>query len=211
MASESDGPDRFNRNPSCRRHHEGVRTDINDRCCCCDPCAYVRKSEATSQPEHRHCCRCIPRWIMLKFVGGSGACCRNIAVIMHAKVKEIGAIDVIQYTGNLGGHGISVYLSSHSIDEYGGLYDAGYQECRWTIHIPSLNADHEITIDHQVVTCLGVPEVVIENVTLFGNCVGTVTIVNYATVKVPFQHVDPPAILSPTVPFPGGYGPCDTA
>jgi len=149
---------------------------------------------------------------MARFTGGGGACCRNLAVIMHATVESNGVQSVIGYHGNLGDHAISVYQSSNPIDDEYSTDE--YSLCRWTISIPSLGINHEVDIDHTVVTCLGVPEIEVTGVTLFGDCVGTISLVNYATVKLPF--VSSKALeeerVSLAVDFPDGGGspPCAT-
>jgi hypothetical protein len=184
--TESNGPDRFNRHPGCSSHHMGVRTGIKDYCCCCDPCSYQRVSEATSDPSERHCCRCVPRWIMIKFqTSGDPECCRNMAVIMRAALFDLDGLTVVRYTGSLGSYNVTVYLSSDSVDSYGSGMQ--YETCRWTIQIPELGIDHEVEIDHTTVTCLGVPDITITGVAAFDGCEGTLSLVNYATVKVPFQ------------------------
>lgn len=184
--TESNGPDRFNRNPGCHRHHSGVRTGIKDYCCCCDPCSYQRVSEAASDPDQRHCCRCVPRWIMVRFQASNDSeCCNNTAVILKAKLFLLDGVIVVRYIGTLGSYNVTVYLSSESVDNYGA--GSEYLSCRWTIQIPELDIDHEVEIDHTVVTCLGVPEISITNVPMFGGCIGTISLVNYSTVKVPFQ------------------------
>lgn len=205
--TESNGPDRFNIHPGCASHHAGVRTGIKDYCCCCDPCAYVRKDESASQPDNRLCCRCLPRWIVAKFTGGDGdACCRNTVTPMRATVDDVGGVEVIKYSGNIAGHAVAVYLSNSPIDEYTSDYEDA--TCRWTISIPTLGIDYEVPIDHVTVTCLGVPSVEITGVTAFEGCSGTISLANYSTVKVPFHvrpELDDPAIDTLTVPFPEGF------
>lgn len=211
--AESHGPDRFNIHPGCVSHHAGVKTGIKDYCCCCDPCQYVRKSESASQPEDRLCCRCVPRLILAKFTATNGdACCRNAVVTMLAEVAADGTREVIKYTGTIVGNTVTVYLSNSTI---GGSVDYDSIPCRWTIQIPTLGIDQEIEIDHTVVTCLGVPEISITGVTAYDGCVGTVSLINYSTVKVPFRTRYSPGEAnteSVTVPFPYGYflDGCDT-
>jgi len=199
--TESHGPDRFNIHPGCVSHHAGVKTGIKDYCCCCDPCQYVRKNESASEPEDRHCCRCVPRLILAKFTATNGnACCRNVVVPMLVQVDDDGFQEVLKYTGNIVGHTITIYMSNAAI----GGYDAfDYIQCRWTIQIPSLGVDQEIEIDHTTVTCLGVPEISVTGVAAYDGCVGTISLINYATVKVPFQHRgDPFYFESMMVDFP---------
>lgn len=195
---ESNGPDRFNLNPNCSKHHAGIRTGISDYCCCCDPCNYVRKVDSAEQPEDRFCCRCIPKLITAKFVAdetgtgtGSGTgtgvqslCCRDVIIPMLAQVTTVDTESVIRYTGTLVGHIITVQLSNGPA---GITENPTDYPCQWTISIPSLGVYEEIEIDHRKVTCLGVPAISVRNVTAFENCVGTIELGNYATVKVPFQ------------------------
>ena len=204
--TESHGPDRFNLHPGCVSHHAGVKTGIKDYCCCCDPCQYVRKNESASDPEDRLCCRCVPRLILAKFTATNGnACCRNAVVPMLVEVTDDGFQDVIRYTGSIVGHAITIYMSNAAI---GGYDAADYITCRWTIQIPSLGIDQEIEIDHTTVTCLGVPEISVTGVAAYDGCVGTISLINYATVKVPFRTKYTPGEVeqeSITVPFPYGY------
>ena len=204
---ESNGPDRFNIHPGCASHHAGVRTGIKDYCCCCDPCNYVRKNESATEPELRHCCRCLPRLILAKFTATNGnECCRNVVVPMLASVGTTGGEDVIVYSGSIVGHSITIYISNSAIGAYADLYDTG---CRWTILIPSLGVSEEVSIDHTTVTCLGVPAISVTGVTAYDGCVGTISLNNYATVKVPFRTRFPSEevddSLSITVPFPDGF------
>ena len=210
--TESNGPDRFNRNPGCYRHHSGVRTGIKDYCCCCDPCSYQRVSEAASDPDQRHCCRCVPRWIMVRFQASNDSeCCNNTAVILKARLFDLNGVTVVRYVGALGSYNVTVYLSSDSVDNYGTGME--YSSCRWTIQIPELDIDHEVEIDHTVVTCLGVPEISITNVPMFGGCIGTISLVNYSTVKVPFQSGKAleygPVEMTVAFPETEGTPPCD--
>ncbi len=202
---ESNGPDRFNLNPDCSRHQAGVRTGISDRCCCCDPCNYVRKFDSAQQPENRLCVRCIPRIILAKFVQANGdGCCRDVVVPMQAVIGDIEGKEVIEYTGAIVGYEVTVYLSNGSVSVDADPEDT---RCLWTISIPYLSVYEEIEIDHYTITSLGVPAISVTNVTAFENCVGTISLGNYSTVKVPFQsRVAPDAeALSMTVPFPEGF------
>lgn len=218
--TESNGPDRFNRTPVCSKHHAGVKTGISDSCCCCDPCSYVRKVTSADQPEDRFCCRCIPRIILAKFTAsvtgtgtGTGAdCCRNAAIPMVANIAKDGMSDVIEYSGTLVGYAITVYLSNNSLTGTGSGTGTGTgtsgRQCMWTILIPELGINEEIPIDHYTVTCLGVPSISVTNVVAFESCVGTISLTNYSTVKVPFQvrdHVLSGVQESHVVPFPEGY------
>ena len=209
---ESNGPDRFNITPGCARHHAGVRTGIKDYCCCCDPCNYVRKNESASQPDERHCCRCLPKLILARFTATNGnACCRSAATPMVLQQSTIDGKDVILYSGSIAGHAITIYILSSTVDEYEysgayspGGYDAG---CSWTISIPSLGVYEHVGIDHTEVTCLGVPAVSVTGVTAYEGCIGTISLSNYSTVKVPFrtqrnEYLEP---LSISVPFPYGF------
>lgn len=216
--TESNGPDRFNIHPGCASHHAGVKTGIKDYCCCCDPCQYLRKPESATQPENRLCCRCFPRLILAKFTATNGnECCRNVVVPMLAEIAADGMRQVIKYTGDIVGRAVTVYLSNEQIGGADGYENDEYDPllCRWTIQIPSLGVDQEIEIDHTTVTCLGVPEISITGVSAYDGCVGTVSLINYATVKVPFRTRDNPETDDPesmTVPFPYGFSldGCDT-
>jgi hypothetical protein len=201
--TESNGPDRFNSNPGCARHHAGVRTGIKDYCCCCDPCNYVRKNESASPPEDRHCCRCMPKLIVAKFTATNGnACCRNSVIPMVIREGMLDGQDIVLYSGSIVGHAITIYILSSAIDSY----SSGVNGCSWTISIPSLGVYEHVGIDHTDVTCLGVPAVSITGVTAYEGCIGTVSLSNYSTVKVPFRtgiYYDEG--LSITVPFPDGF------
>jgi hypothetical protein len=145
--------------------------------------------------------------ILAKFTATNGnACCRNVVVPMLAGVGTTGGEDVIVYSGSIVGHSITIYLSNAAIGAYADLYDTG---CRWTILIPSLGISEEVSIDHTVVTCLGVPAISVTGVTAYDGCVGTISLNNYATVKVPFRTRFPSDsvddTLSITVPFPEGF------
>lgn len=124
---------------------------------------------------------------------------------MLVEVTDDGFQEVIRYTGSIVGHAITIYMSNGAI----GGYDASdYITCRWTIQIPSLGIDQEIEIDHTTVTCLGVPEISVTGVAAYDGCVGTISLINYATVKVPFRTKYTPGETeqeSITVPFPYGY------
>lgn len=202
---ESNGPDRFNSNPGCSRHHAGVRTGIKDYCCCCDPCNYVRKNESASFPELRHCCRCLPKIILAKFTATNGdACCRNAIMPMVVQEGSIDGESVIFYSGSIAGHAITIYILSSAVDGY-----SSSDGCSWTISIPSLGVYENVAIDHTEVTCLGVPEISVTGVTAYEGCVGTISLSNYATVKVPFSnrfsYLDYTVEESITVPFPYGF------
>ena len=203
--TESNGPDRFNLNPGCSRHHAGVRTGISDYCCCCDPCNYVRRVNSASPRDERFCCRCIPRLIVAKFTAATDyGCCRNVVVPMVAQLATVNTREVVKYTGSLVGVIVTIYLSNGPVTAESNPYDA---PCQWTISIPALGIYEEIEIDHKTVTCLGVPEISITNVTAFEGCIGTLSLINYATVKVPFQS-KPSGLQNPeslTVPFPEGF------
>lgn len=226
---ESNGPDRFNLTPGCYRHHAGVRTGITDYCCCCDPCQYVRKNEGASDPEDRFCCRCIPKIILAKFTpdessdsfsGSDEYCCRSIFDPMLAQVSLVGGVDVVSYSGSIVGHPLTVYISNRSMLS-GSSSNSGSNSnsdsssesndgtCFWTILIPSLGVEEEFVIDHRTVTCLGVPSVSVGNITAFEQCVGTVSLFNYTTVKLPFQVRDYGSDSDDhdelTVPFPEGF------
>lgn len=129
---------------------------------------------------------------------------------MLAEIATAGMQDVIQYTGSIVGHSITVYMSNGPI----GAYDEDDEiQCRWTIQIPSLGVDEIIEIDHTTVTCLGVPAISISSVAAFDDCVGTISLFNYSTVKVPFHVRDfGDSEEGLTVPFPDGYAlyGCDT-
>jgi len=119
---------------------------------------------------------------------------------------------VMRYSGYIVGYQVTVYLSNGYVDDgtsYGESYAVG---CRWTIRIPSLGIDEEIEIDHTIVTCLGVPSISISNVTAFDTCVGTISLFNFNTAKVPFQDRGFPDTfadeLGLSLPFPEGYT-CD--
>jgi len=219
---ESNGPDRFNRSPVCAKHHSGVRSGFPDHCCCCDPCNYRRTSESASQPEDRFCCRCFPRLILAKFTETNGdGCCRNAIEPMVGKLAFVNGKHAISYTGSIVGYGVKVVLSSDPVDIYGygdGDGDDPYSpRCLWTISIPALGIHEDIEVDHTVVTCLGVPAISVTNVPAQNGCVGTISLDNYATVKVPFQNIkseDPydPEDPEITVPFPedfATYGGCE--
>lgn len=186
--TETNGPDRFNWNPGCAQHHAGVRTGIKDYNCCCDPCSYVRDPDDPARMEERLCCRCSPKFILLKFTADNDdECCRNAATAMGISVwtDEVGQ-NVMRYTGDIVGHTVFVYLSNEHVEDGGAHF--GYVEgCRWTIRIDSLGIYEEIAIDHQEVTCLGVPAISITGVTTLETCIGTISLANYETVKLPFQ------------------------
>ncbi len=210
--TESNGPDRFNLSVGCSAHNAGVRTGIKDYACCCDPCQYARSRESANNPEDRLCCRCSPRVILAKFEGDvNNDCCRSIFTVMRIQyfTDDLNQ-QVMRYTGSILGHHITVYLSNeHVEDGFTTSYGSSVYGCRWTIRIPSLGIDEEIAIDHITVTCLGVPSISIENVTSFESCVGTISLLNYATVKVPFQERNHQDYFADgygvIVPFPSGY------
>ena len=125
--TESNGPDRFNSHPGCARHHTGVRTEIKDYCCCCDPCQYVRKDEEESNPDDRHCCRCNPKVILAKFTSDSeDPCCRNAYVPMFIEswADNVGQ-GVMRYSGYIVGYQVTVYLSNGYVDD-GTSYGESY-------------------------------------------------------------------------------------
>lgn len=131
---------------------------------------------------------------------------------MLVQVGTINDQDVILYTGSIVGHTVTVYLSNRSI---GGYDEDDDITCRWTIRIPSLGIDQEIEIDHTTVTCLGVPAISVTGVTAYDGCVGTVSLINYKTVKVPFRtrySLPSEVTESVMVPFPEGFEPegCDS-
>jgi hypothetical protein len=232
---ESNGPDRFNLTPGCYRHHAGIRTGITDYCCCCDPCQYVRKNEGASDPDDRSCCRCSLKIILAKFApsessasdsvsGSDEYCCRSLFDPMIARISAVGGVDTMTYSGSIVGHPITVYISnrsmlsgsmsdsasnSDSVSSSESLSASNDGTCFWTILIPSLGVEEEFVIDHTIVTCLGVPAVSIENVIAFESCVGTVSLFNYTTVKLPFRvrdyGSDSDDIEELTVPFPDGF------
>lgn len=203
--SESNGPDRFNIHPGCSAHHAGIKTGIKDYCCCCDPCQYVRKHEGTSQPEDRFCCRCIPRLILAKFTPtNSNECCRSAVTPMLAELVEINGVNVIRYNGSIVGYNVVVYMSDNLVGNY-PTDDYEDIQCRWTIQIPGLGIDQEIEIDHVTVTCLGVPAISVTGVTAYDGCVGTISLANYSTVKVPFKTKVFNEEQSITVPFPTDF------
>jgi hypothetical protein len=150
-------------------------------------------------------------------------------MILVGRVQQIVDRRVIQYSGSIMGHAITVYISNDEMTPGEGRppnisYDDGYYgyygsngpigPCRWTISIPSLNIDHEVEIDHTIVTCLGVPSVTITGVTGYAGCVGELSLFNYTTVKVPFESAQNPQLTEPgnaeplqsaMVPFPYGF------
>jgi hypothetical protein len=202
--TESNGPDRFNSNPGCSRHQAGVRTGIKDYCCCCDPCNYTRKNESAQEPTLRHCCRCLPKLIIAKFTATNGnACCRDAVVAMVVGETSIDDEDVVMYSASIVGHAITIYILSSAIDGY----SSGVNGCSWTISIPSLGVYEHVGIDHTDVTCLGVPAISVTGVTAYEGCVGTISLSNYQTVKVPFRtrwnYAAEEQTL--TVPFPVGF------
>lgn len=213
---ESNGPDRFNRNPGCARHHAGVRTGISDSCCCCDPCNYRRKNNSAAQPEDRFCCRCFPRLILAKFTEtNADGCCRDSMEPMLGRMGTVNGKDAIIYTGSIVGYAIEVSISNDPVDSYGD--DPYAPHCMWTVSIPYLGIQEEFEIDHTVVTCLGVPAIEITNIPAQNGCIGTISLANYATAKVPFQNsrTSDPYLVDDeelTVPFPEDfwqYGGCD--
>lgn len=201
---ESNGPDRFNMHPGCSDHHAGARTGITDFCCCCDPCNYFRRYSSAAQPEDRFCCRCFPRLILARFTAANDSeCCRNTVVPMLAAIQDDTSVG---YFGNIVGYDVQVLLSNDAVGSPGDPYGGG---CRWTIRVPYLGIDQDIDIDHRVVTCLGVPAMSITNIVAFEGCVGSLSLTNYSTVKVPFHvrgladaYAEPESI---TVPFPPGF------
>lgn len=209
--TESNGPDRFNSNPGCKDHQAGVKTGITDYCCCCDPCMYVRKNETASLPKDRHCCRCNPKLIIAKFTPDSSAdCCRDIMIPMLIDIwKDTVGTETLRYTGSLVDYEIFIYLSDGPVDAGDGNSGSDYMGCRWTIRIPGLNIFEEIEIDHQTVTCLGVPDISITNVAALESCTGTISLFNFDLVKVPFQQREFPSGFDDgeglSIPFPGGF------
>ena len=187
-ATESNGPDRFNWTPGCSQHQSGVRTGIKDYGCCCDPCQYVRDPDDPARMSERLCCRCSPKFILAKFTpDNANHCCRRAATAMAISVwTDAVNQNVMRYTGDIVGHTAYIYLSNEHVED-GGVHPNYVQGCRWTIRIDSLGIYEEIAIDHETVTCLGVPSISITGVTALNTCVGTISLANYETVKVPFQ------------------------
>lgn len=186
--TQSDGPDRFKNHVTCFEHQNNTRTGIKDYMCCCNPCSYRTFREALGDVEH--CCRCNPIMIIVVFEPDEEGddCCmpRRLPVFARHDTLENGK-EFVSYSGNIYGYNFKVALSIGSISEtnqYGEDYDE--RPCYWTVSFPELGVWEEIEIDHETVTCLGVPEFSIENVPINGECFGTIYLDDFETVKLPF-------------------------
>lgn len=197
-ASETNGPDKNRFTPKCWRHHSGQRTGIKDYCCCCDPCLY--RTVEDSVEANPHCCRCNPRVIVAKYTVDSGDCENQIMPMFGEKTVDDDQNTVVHYQASFLGRTVHVWLSTLPIPNVS--YDSNeYINCRWTIYIPSLGIVEEVEIDHENVTCLGVPDIEISGVTSAGGeCTGTITLENFETDKVEFQLREFPET------FPDGEG-----
>ena len=163
----------------------------------------------------------MPKMIILKYTPSNDSeCCVPQVLPLFGRLNhDINEQHIVEYVGTFVGHAVAVYISRHYVDTGVG-YDDGasdYIDCQWTIRIPTLGVDEVIEIDHVTVTSLGVPAISIENVPAFGGCLGTLSIQNFETAKLPFQSRkesfdwagDPGDEL--TLPLPYGYtcGECE--
>jgi len=118
-------------------------------------------------------------------------CCRYEIIPMFLGVL-VGSDDpglnlndyVVLYTGTVAGITIEVTLTTYPLNSE-SQYD---RSCYWTIKIDQLGINKRIEIDHQVVTCLGVPAIEVENVTAYESCTGTLSLSNFEAELVPFQY-----------------------
>ena len=182
----SDGPDPVVGGPKCLGHHAGVRTDVGDWCCCCNPCLYDRPVS----PENP--CRCVQKLICFVFRGDAGqrACCDEMT--LHAFATE-GSITYYSATFPTN---TDITLSIHSDlvrDSLTLAEGSNGLPAYWRLQSTALGIDEIFRIDHVVTTCLAPPAIAITGVTVntpSGPCVGTVTIEMYQSEKLTFRRLD---------------------
>lgn len=188
--STTDGPDPHHTSILCKEHHDGRRVGPpTDFCCCCDPCRY-RKIDGTGGAFKRHCCRCNPIVITIRFDPSNyDECCGDpIANFAFGEQVSLSSLEpAVRFSTSIYGKTINVYLSSFPVSgEYSVLADG---VCRWTIEIPEDGVFEEVIIDHNNVTCLGVPDIEITGIEGPELCFGTISLRNVEGVKVPFQKI----------------------
>ena len=184
----SDGSDPVVGGPKCIAHHAGVTTGIEDWCCCCNPCLYDRPRSFENP------CRCVPKLLCFVFRGDAGQrpCCDEIT--LHAFANTRGTVMTYYSVTFSGGVDISLSIGSDIRDASTTLASGSDgNPAFWKLHSTALGIDETYRIDGSITTCLAPPEISIAGVTIdtsTGPCVGTITLVNYRSVKLQFPRID---------------------
>lgn len=204
----TDGPERFKGGHVCLDHHLGVREDISDWCCCCNPCLYTRNPEAVATKpvspwETRGlCCRCLPLMICMTFTPTNpepGSCCARGTYIGWVTFPGVGLVTARYEFEFVAGE--PIYINIESSME--GENMSG--PCAWTFVWEAQGINESYPIDHVTRTCLKPPEISVASVVDLQGCVGSLSFQVYEGDKIPFvntQLENPPDLEVP-------YSPCN--
>lgn len=185
--------------------------------CCCDTCMYYKpdfglstywSAEGESNPSGiEHCCACNPKFIVATWDRDnvSDACSVNSqqAILSYSNYYPNASATLgVKYVGSIVNHEIAIYLSPFAIDpdDVSTIDNSG---CRWTMHISNGQNFYDgyttvtAPIDHNDITCLGVPDFAISGISGFEGDGGTVSLLDYDSRKVPFVRRDDEFVITP--------------
>lgn len=201
----TEGPDRNNPCLNCRDFHDASpeRFGVLQHLCCCNTCTTIRPGFIRDGIDHLHCCRCLPRYLMLLFVPYGGVCCRSGSTPMAFTLTNVvdrpdGALlPVSSYRGSLFGYTVTA--------ELGRLYDEydAYGDCVWrfTVEKDSFFEELAFAVDDITVSCLDVSGIVLAEVEGPNGCTGTLMLANAEIGRIPFiLREDIPSVLTTGTP-----------
>lgn len=216
---ESHGPDRCRRSLKCLEFHDPTVGDLGGHynACCCQPCLYLRPFDHMwdhDDCEWYVCCNCVPRLIYARFIPDDPGedCCvtagtplfhfRSVSEHEPRRHHEYYSI----YVGELFSIRIEVRLGTiceeifNPYDPYGELEPEYDCVCAWQVRmtrmghpfLPDVSHFETIEIDHEDVTCLSPPNVLIsvEGEPFAGpqGCPGRLSLESVRTAMLPYME-----------------------
>ena len=189
---ETHGPDRCRTSLNCINYHDPTvsRTGQLMHYCCCNTCIAIRPGgELIREVQYEHCCRCIPRMILLRFSPlGTDSCCAARSVPMVFSDTDGDYIST--YTGTLYGITVTAKIGERDIGTGTVVGTGTGDECAW--HITAVRNDPAVDIeliylaDDIVASCLDVSGIEIGNVAGPNDCEGVLTLDNMEAERLPF-------------------------
>lgn len=194
MPTFTEGPDPCNKSLACLPLHDDPPELVGNltRCCCCNTCFSVRPGAPDLiETNWTHCCRCVPRLILLQFIPDDPdePCCAAASV----PLTNGGTIDtpfpLTTYSGTMFGAAVTVELGRFEAGSgYGEIVEEG--DCGWRVvatkPADSLDVDKYFAIDHTTRSCLDVSGISIGSITGPAGCTGTLSLANYEVAHLPF-------------------------
>ena len=194
---ETHGPDKCRSSLACADFHEPVidRMGSMQHCCCCNTCHSVRPGLQGDSLDFLHCCRCLPRMILLQFTGSSGTgsgsgteCCRDTSVPMIYETTDVNGITT--YTGTIYGYNVVAKVGRTSIGSASITGSTGTgtgEDCFWHITVSGEGVlNNAYIIDHVEFSCLDVANIELGEVVGPTGCVGSLSLANMKASRLPF-------------------------